>query len=191
MKFVKNLCMGIGAVSLAAVLLTLVAPKAVHAAVATLVEIANTAANPVPNTDVNAPGEEPLQTELCSAIGGSGCPTDVPSSFVVPTTTSDGLVVKRLVIEAVGVTCINSGVTQFQPSIQALVNENQVSGWQDFDIVFPIASSPGSSFTGSIMPVKAYADPGTTVFTNINNGSAVSPIGVTCLFNVTAYFLTH
>jgi hypothetical protein len=66
-----------------------------------------------------------------------------------------------------------------------------VSGWQDFDIVFPIASSPGSSFTGSVMPVRAYADPGTTVSANINNSNAVYPAGVVCLFNITASFLTH
>ena len=62
MRFMKRLLRGLAAVALAGTLISLVVPKAVHAAVAALVEVANTPANPVPNADVNAPGEEPFQT---------------------------------------------------------------------------------------------------------------------------------
>src|ERR1700683_5381739 len=98
MRFTKRLLMGFGAVALAGTFLSLVAPKAVHAAVAALVLVTNTSANPVPNADVNAPGEEPLQTILCSAIGNVSCPgSGQPTGFTVPTTTSDGLSVQRFV----------------------------------------------------------------------------------------------
>jgi hypothetical protein len=47
MKIFKRFLMGLGAVLLLAVSLQLVAPKAVHAVVSTLVTVANTSANPV------------------------------------------------------------------------------------------------------------------------------------------------
>jgi len=190
MRFLKHLFLSVGAVALAGVLLTLVAPKAVHAAVAALVEIANTPANPVPNADVNAPGEEPFQTELCAAIGGSGCDTFVPATFVVPTTTSDGLNVKRLVIEAVGATCYNNGATQLLASFGTAINENQVSGSVYFNFVLPLIPSSAGNFTASSTPVRAYADPGTTVAA-VLNGTATSPAGAACVYSVTGYFLTH
>ena len=51
MQFTKRLLTGLGAVALAAMLLSLAAPKAVHAIVAALVEVTNTPANPVPTAD--------------------------------------------------------------------------------------------------------------------------------------------
>ena len=48
MKFAKNALMGAGCVLLAGLTLTLFAPKAAHALAATLVDVTNTTANPVP-----------------------------------------------------------------------------------------------------------------------------------------------
>jgi len=50
MKFVKPVLMVVGCVLLTGLTLTLVAPKAVHALAATLVQVTNTDANPVPTT---------------------------------------------------------------------------------------------------------------------------------------------
>lgn len=54
MQFTKNLLMGLGAVVLAAMLLVVAAPKAVHATVAALVQVVNTASNPVPTLEADA-----------------------------------------------------------------------------------------------------------------------------------------
>jgi len=48
MKFAKPALMGVGGVLLAGLLLSVLAPQTVHAVAATLVQIANTTANPVP-----------------------------------------------------------------------------------------------------------------------------------------------
>lgn len=55
MKLFKRFLMGLGTVLLLALSLQLVAPKAVHAVVSTLVTVANTAANPVPTHSVDSP----------------------------------------------------------------------------------------------------------------------------------------
>jgi hypothetical protein len=59
MRFLKNFLMGIGAVALAAALVNLLAPQAVHATVAALVQVANTATNPVLTSSIDDPGRNP------------------------------------------------------------------------------------------------------------------------------------
>lgn len=195
MSILKNLFLGMGAVALAGVLLTMVAPKAVHAAVAALVEVANTSANPVPNADVNEPGEEPFQTQLCGLVGTATCLQ--PTTFVVPTATSDGLTIKRLVINNVGVSCVKSttGVSGLTPVLQTIMNENQVNGFAYFgNIIFPLTASPGAldaSFVSSVA-TRAYADPGTTVTAQVLAVFGISSgAGAACDFAINGYFVTH
>ena len=72
MRFAQSLIMGIGAVALAAVLMTLVAPKSVHAAVAALVQVANTTASPANTEDISKQANQ-LVHLVCSLAGtGSG-----------------------------------------------------------------------------------------------------------------------
>jgi hypothetical protein len=61
MRVVKNLMMGIGAGTLAAALVNLFAPQAVHATVAALVDVANTAGNPALTSRIDDPGRIPYQ----------------------------------------------------------------------------------------------------------------------------------
>jgi hypothetical protein len=53
MKFLKSLLMGTGGVVLAGLLLALLAPKAVHAVVATAVQVVNTSASPAITEDTS------------------------------------------------------------------------------------------------------------------------------------------
>jgi len=90
MRFAQRLFMGIGAVALAGTLISLVAPKAAPATVAALVEVANTSANPVPNADVNAPGEEPFRHRSAILLDPSRAPVQAsqatsPSPLLPPT----------------------------------------------------------------------------------------------------------
>jgi hypothetical protein len=193
MRFLKNLFIGIGAVALGGVLLTLAAPKAVHAAVATLVEVVNTPANPVPNADVNASGEEPLQAILCAAVGSSSCVGTTQSTFVVPTTTSDGLTVKRLVLEYVAAACTNNGATNLRAGLYTVMTENPVTSIIfDGNTILPLTpSSPdGSGYPVASALVRAYADPGTTVSAALIAGYTTTT-GAACYYTVVGNFVTH
>ncbi len=59
-NWLKRIAMGIGGVVVAAMLLAVAAPKAVHAIVSTLVTIANTPSNPVPTLSVDNPAKTPF-----------------------------------------------------------------------------------------------------------------------------------
>jgi|HubBroStandDraft_1064217.scaffolds.fasta_scaffold166776_3 hypothetical protein len=75
MQLTKTLMMGFGAVLLAALLLALAVPKATHTFVATLVQVANTVADPVPNKDVDNPGRANIQLAGCGAGSTAGYAT--------------------------------------------------------------------------------------------------------------------
>jgi hypothetical protein len=66
----KKLCIGLGTVALAGLVLSLIAPKAVQAAAYTLVVVANTSAHPVPTADVNKSAAQNVEL-ACSAVSGS------------------------------------------------------------------------------------------------------------------------
>jgi hypothetical protein len=79
---------GLGAVALAAMLLSLAAPKAVHAIVAALVEVTNTPANPVPTADVHQSAAQNIEL-YCSAPYVAACGIlpqtgGFPVAWVVP-----------------------------------------------------------------------------------------------------------
>jgi hypothetical protein len=72
MKFAKSILMGTGAVVLAGLILTLLAPKAAHAIVATAVSVVNTSSNPVPVSSIDSPGRIPfVESGLTGVCGGS------------------------------------------------------------------------------------------------------------------------
>jgi hypothetical protein len=193
MRFMKRLLMGISAVALAGTLLTLVAPKAVHAAVAALVLVTNTPANPVPNADVNAPGEEPFQTQICDTLGSfPGACSGTPGTFTVPSTTSDGLSVKRLVVEQISAQCASLGaVSHPVTTLSFQTNENQVNG-----TVFPavislplVAGGPPGYISSTT--VRAYADPGTSSGWNLGFDGGGSGTGLTCTYTIVGSLITH
>src|ERR1035437_9351622 len=71
MKILQRFLMGLGTVLLFALSLQLIAPRAVHAVVSTLVTVANTAANPV----ITQAADNPARTAValqCLAIGTTG-----------------------------------------------------------------------------------------------------------------------
>src|SRR5438270_4922672 len=76
------------------------APRIAHAVTATLVQVVNSGANPVPVSD----GATQYQATLCASYGTYGgiCSQNNlgPPSFQVPATTASGAQVKRLVIVA-------------------------------------------------------------------------------------------
>jgi len=86
-------------------------PRTVHAITAALVQVSNTSAAPVPQEDAGTR----FQAAVCNVAGGistavNPCPspTNVPT-FTVPTTTSTGAPVRRLIVENVSGYCSNYG----------------------------------------------------------------------------------
>jgi hypothetical protein len=131
MKYAKSILMGTGSVVLAGLILTLVAPKAVHAVVATAVQVMNTSATPVPNRDV----DEPARTAYTTTCQGSPeCSTFVPSGkiFVIETISAEG-----------------GGNT---------MSITYSSGGALSQILFPLTPVSGSDYVGTVS-VRLYVDP--------------------------------
>jgi hypothetical protein len=122
-----------GAVALAGILSVMLAPKAVHAIVSTLVTVVNTSANPVPVTEGKDLVQEPFATSICTTGDGppgycSGTATALgvatpPGSFTVPATDSEGNPVKALVIQFVSGLCNATDL-----ALKTTVPANQVNG---------------------------------------------------------------
>jgi hypothetical protein len=70
MRLTKSFLTGTGAVVLAGLILTLLVPKAAHAIAATLVQVVNTNADPVPTQGI-LPGA--AFSQQCSGIGITSC----------------------------------------------------------------------------------------------------------------------
>ena len=137
-----------GAGALAVAVLILAAPRGAHAIAATLVQVTNTAANPVPNQDVDSPGRHPYQQNCnsgSSAIqdGQIGC--EMPP---VPPNT-------EVVIQNVNVD-INLAPGPQQWGV-LLTQGGGVMG----ETNFPLVSVAGRYV--ATQPTTQYADPGTPI----------------------------
>jgi hypothetical protein len=94
MQFAKRMFMGFGVVAFMTVLLSLSAPKVVHGIVATLVQVANTSANPVPTLEQEA--QSAFVAQGTCQISPGGCTVD--TLYTVP-------MGKTAVLESVGFVC--------------------------------------------------------------------------------------
>jgi hypothetical protein len=186
--------MGLGAVALMAVLLTLAAPKAVRGVVATLVQVANTTANPIPNRDVDDPGRAELVTLACSASAGFGqlnCAAQIPSQCCesAPYFVPAGY---RLVIQQMEANC---QTPKGQSITQTSMELN--TGGQFVYHQIPLLSE-GSSFypSGTTYTILAnnlaghfYADPGSIIQFDGNETDTTGNTG--CFFNASGYLISY
>jgi len=106
MRLLKQALAVLGAIAVVAITLALVAPKTVHAVAAALVEVINTSANPVPTYDSGTR----FETDVCLATGPistalNSCGSNTSRTFVVPSVTSGGAAVKRLIVDNVAGLC--------------------------------------------------------------------------------------
>ena len=119
MNFAKRVLMFVGFAVLVAASLSVLAPKATHALVATLVQVTNTSADPVPTYDSGTR----FQADVCDASGSVSvasnyCGLNTSKTFVVPTVTSSGATVKRLIVDNVSGFCSSyNNPTQFIKAI--------------------------------------------------------------------------
>jgi hypothetical protein len=180
MQSAKRYVLTAASFALALTLFAVINPRAAHAFVATLVQVANTSANPVPNRDVDQPSNEPFSWE---GIGS----TSSNISFVVPTTTNDGRTVQRLVIEHVSSVCF--GVSSPLPALRLAANgcfssagACVGSGTEIFFPYTPIASNQQSLST----PVRLYVDPGQSLSANLSGSASAF-----CSHVATGHFVTQ
>src|SRR5580700_1684917 len=81
MKFLKSLFMGTGGVVLAGLVLALLAPKAVHAVVATAVQVVNTSASPAFTEDTSLQASQIVTIKCELDTGVLGCNQVLPNGF--------------------------------------------------------------------------------------------------------------
>jgi hypothetical protein len=93
-NFIKKISMFVGFVVLAAAIVSALAPKATHALVATLVQVANTSSNPVPTLEQEAQSAFDAQGTCQISFGGCA----VATLYTVPAG-------KTAVLESVAFNC--------------------------------------------------------------------------------------
>ena len=151
MKYTKSILMGTGSFLLAGLTLTLLAPKAAHAVVATLVQVANTTSSPVNNLDAESNSRIPYQS---SVILRSSCGSGVPTGCLFNLTAVPAGY--RLVVQNVSVVLVVSpGST---PPLGILENGDGLAMGLAAGAVGP--NLGGNSYAGFNQAVTAYFDAG-------------------------------
>jgi hypothetical protein len=148
MKFVKSILMGTGAVVLAALILTLLAPRAAHAIVATAVSVVNTTANPASVLDADKATRIPYQSSVSKTTCGEGVTACQFNFAAAP----NGY---RLVVENV-----SAGLVLASGADAPVVTLNNLGisagAWTFTGVVGQIVGTPSSGFNQSVL---AYFDP--------------------------------
>jgi hypothetical protein len=90
MRLTKRILIGLIALSLALSSVNLVTPKSLRAAVATLVQVTNSTANPVAMLNISASATQNVTLQCdagfkCFALGPAGASVANPPAYVVPT----------------------------------------------------------------------------------------------------------
>lgn len=155
MNLIRKALTTLGGVLLVALLIAALAPKAARGVAAALVQVTNTSANPVPT--VSADANFPYEAAFCA---GSIC-TPSQSSFSVPTTTTTGVPVKRLVMEDLNANC-DLNVPQsnfFELFVPAAADAN---GTEAIRYLFVLTDQLGG-ISAAHETVRLYADPLATV----------------------------
>ena len=154
MNYAKRMLMGVGVVVIAAMIVALIAPNTAHGLVAALVQVTNTAANPVPTVATDDPSTEPSSWESI-ASGTSGSYIHA-TAFTVPTTTEGGKIVKQLVWESVSVTCRNLD----EPFRGVRVVWQGPSTTTNTEYFLPFVTTSDSSKFVTSQLIRIYVDPG-------------------------------
>jgi hypothetical protein len=141
MQIVRRLLVAVGAIALAATVLTLATPKSVHALIATLVQVSNTSANPVPTVATDNPGLQPLGNFQFTTAG--------PPNFTLPVPAG-----KTLVLEEFGVDCAFLTDPLVQTSIILYVQNSSIA------TVYTFVPEVLGGHIIVTQPVHIYADAG-------------------------------
>ncbi|MGA7913915.1 MAG: hypothetical protein WCA00_01670 [Candidatus Acidiferrales bacterium] len=175
MNMIRKSITLLGSITVLALLLAALLPRAARGVAAALVQVTNTASNAVPV--VNSPGNFPFMATACVAFIGETCPPGFDSAFSVPLTTSTGLPVKRLVIEEVSGLCQIASNVSIDVAVYIQNPADYVTAGNSPVFIFiPSLDLPGGG--NFLSAVRIYADPGTDVFTELHGartGGIISP----------------
>jgi len=130
MNALKNRTFQIAAGLLAVGALGILSPRVAHAVVATLVEVANTTANPVPNQDVDNAARNFYQATNSTGGCSGTCVVTFPA---VPGS-------KRLIVQQVS-SLVTIGVTGATPPADVELRES--TGWPVFQFI-PVVATPAN-----------------------------------------------
>jgi hypothetical protein len=177
MQFAKRLLMGVGVVALTAMALSVAAPKAVHATVAALVQVVNTATNPVVNLSADTSTRLPYQsTQTFSWTVSSTYGTHAVSFAQVPAG-------YRLVTENVSASLwVNSGNPT--PTGNFCTQFNQSTCFPSFSGIYA-----GSNNSMGIInqEVTRYVGPGDTPLLDFSAAYSVTPAGLSNTVTLTGH----
>ena len=156
MNYIKKALSTLGGIFLAALLIAALAPKAAHGIVATLVQVANTSANPVPGDIVRNeenPARQPVQAPVCVSTTG-GC-FSVTNTYDVPSG-------QELVIDYVSGQCM-TGASQQMTDVRVTTSVGGVYSTDYLNV--PLFGSSSAAVTVNFGQVtRIYADPSTAVY---------------------------
>jgi hypothetical protein len=189
MNLLRKVVTSLGSITLAALLLAALAPKATRGVAAALVQVTNTASNAVPTED--GPGNFPFAATSCAEVIRTACGTVSP--LTVPLTTSTGSAVKRLVIEDVELDCdLDPGASSILGLMRVPLPADTAQSGLSF-LLYNLSTTPlATSFAFAHTPVRIYADPGAELVTTISGifGSPGSPAGATCFISLSGHLET-
>ena len=175
-----------GFVFLAAILVSVLAPRATHAIVATLVQVANTSANPVPNTDVDNPARASLVSSSCSGQNIGTLLLSCTTPYTVPPA-------ERLVIQQVEANCFTpkgNSVAVAEYFIAANSNGSFSPVPHELPLVSEgIAVIADQLYLANNQPVHYYADPGSTIGFTAQTTDASG--NTSCTFQFNGYLISY
>ena len=162
------------------------------------VAVTNTSTAPLFVRDVDNSANEPFAAALCSGLGevyqcffGS----NLPSSFTVPTTTSDGKAVKELVIEYLDGACyVSTGGLLTDVTLNTQVAQNVVTGLGSTSHFLSFTSNPTIP-ANNPTHIFEWATP-THIFANPNSFVTFEPdvsinTSYGCTINVSGHLATQ
>jgi hypothetical protein len=183
MRFAKRMLMVAGAGALAGILAIALAPKAAHALVATLVQVANTTANPVPNKDVDNPDRATAVDQFCIVTGTAGSPgfeCDTTAFFTVPAG-------QRLVLEQLEAACTTpEGNSLYGGDIE--FSEGGNSTLHPFALGSPATHAGVTSYVLN-QQVRYYVDAGSPIFFQL--GSTDTSGSTNCTFQFNGHLISY
>jgi hypothetical protein len=188
MSLVRKAASALGGIFLAVLLIAALAPKATHGLVAALVQVANTAADPVPNKDVDNPGRATIVQVSCAAVSTT-------TSFGTiacfgGNTGSGGYSVpagQRLVVQQLDGNCITPKGNTVTSAI-ALFEQSGLNTYPNM-VLTSEGDQSGQTFYAFNEPVHYYADSGSGFYFSASISDNTG--NTSCNFNLTGYLMSY
>lgn len=159
MNLLRKTATTLGGIFFAVLLIAALAPKATRGVAAALVQVTNTSASPVPT--VSSDANFPYVALMCA---GNCSDVSLTNSFSVPSTTTTGVAVKRLVIEDLNASCNSvTGVVTASLEVPAPADTNVVGPQSHIGYGFLLTADTLDGNLGHAI-VRMYVDPSASVF---------------------------